>query len=255
MSGLLIGAKKGMPEDLQEDFRRVGIIHLVVLSGYNITIIAENIGRAVRLLPIPYFLSSVLSVLGIILFAILTGASATIVRASIMAILVLFARSTGRIYEVTYALFIAGFFMIVHNPKIVRFDASFQLSFLATLGLIYLPSLLEKHFHWITPRFQLRDFALATIATQDVGNGQVAVGTARIHKGDVPSRKLGRTIAEQRLAKFVANDCMPRSQEAFDKGFAFSISEEALVKLIKANPFIGRRNFDRVVIDRMRQDQ
>jgi len=166
MSGLLIGAKKGMPEDLQEDFRRVGIIHLVVLSGYNITIIAENIGRAVRLLPIPYFLSSVLSVLGIILFAILTGASATIVRASIMAILVLFARSTGRIYEVTYALFIAGFFMIVHNPKIVRFDASFQLSFLATLGLIYIAPKIEGYLQFLPKRFGFRGHASATISAQ-----------------------------------------------------------------------------------------
>ncbi|MEK7596404.1 MAG: ComEC/Rec2 family competence protein [Patescibacteria group bacterium] len=166
LGGLTIGARKSIPEDLQNDFRKTGVIHLVVLSGYNVTIIAENIGRALAFLPLPHFVGIILSVLAIFLFTIMTGASATIVRASIMAILVLLARSTGRVYEVTIALLVAGFAMIMHNPKILRFDSSFQLSFAATLGLIYLAPRLEKHLGFLPKSFGLRGYAAATASAQ-----------------------------------------------------------------------------------------
>ena len=166
LGGLTIGARKSIPADLQEDFRKAGVIHLVVLSGYNVTIIAENIGRALAFLPLPRFIGIASSVLAIIFFAVMTGASATIVRASIMAILVFLARFTGKVYEVTMALMAAGFLMVLQNPKILRFDSSFQLSFAATLGLIYLAPRLEKYFSFLPKSFGLRGQAAATASAQ-----------------------------------------------------------------------------------------
>jgi len=92
--------------------------------------------------------------------------TATVVRASFMALLVLLARATGRTYAITRALFIAGFFMILHNPKILVFDSSFQLSFTATIGLIYVAPKIEQYFKLVPTRWQLREFATATVATQ-----------------------------------------------------------------------------------------
>lgn len=164
LGGLVVGAKRSLGEKLLEDFRAVGIVHIVVLSGYNITIVAEALMRFFSFLP--RVASLWVGAGSIVLFAVMTGAGATIVRASIMALLVILARATGRTYEITRALFIAGFLMVLHNPKILVFDISFQLSFLATLGLLYLPPLLEKYFHFVPTRFQLREFALSTVATQ-----------------------------------------------------------------------------------------
>ena len=167
LGGLTFGAKRSMSKDLLEDFRKTGIIHIVVLSGYNITIVADAIMRVFSFLPTLLGIS--FGVLGIVAFAVMAGASATVVRASLMALLVLFARATGRIYEITIALFVAGFFMILYNPKIVRFDASFQLSFLATMALIYVAPILEQQ-KWvqkfITKKFQIREIVVATISTQ-----------------------------------------------------------------------------------------
>ncbi len=164
LGGLVVGAKQSLGKKLLDDFRSVGIIHIVVLSGYNVTIVAE------ALMSFFSFLPSMASILlgsgSIILFAVITGGGTTIVRASIMALLVILARATGRTSEITRALFVAGFIMILFNPKILIFDISFQLSFLATLGLILFPPLLEKYFHFVPTRFQLREFALATISTQ-----------------------------------------------------------------------------------------
>jgi len=164
LGGLLIGTKQSLGKDLQEEFRKAGIIHIVVLSGYNITIIAEFIMRIFFFLPQALGIS--FGSISIILFALMTGASATTIRASIMALLVILARSTGRTYQVTRALFLAGFFMILYNPKILVFDPSFQLSFSATLGLIYVSPIVARYLNFLPQKFQLREFAIATVTTQ-----------------------------------------------------------------------------------------
>ena len=164
MGGLTVGARQSMPKNLQEDFRRTGIIHIVVLSGYNVTLVADTIMRILSFLPRMFGIG--LGALGIVLFAFMTGATATVVRASLMAILVIVARATGRIYEITWALFLTGFFMVLHNPKILRFDTGFQLSFLATLSLIILAPHIERKLKIIPKKFKLREIISSTISTQ-----------------------------------------------------------------------------------------
>jgi len=164
LGGLVVGAKQSLGEKLLDDFRVTGIIHIVVLSGYNITIVAEAIMRSLSFLP--RIVGTSVGAASIILFALMVGGSATVVRASVMAILVLLARATGRTSEITYALFLAGFGMVLWNPKILIFDPSFQLSFLATLGLIYLAPAIENYFHFVPTKWQLREFGAATISTQ-----------------------------------------------------------------------------------------
>ena len=164
LAGLTVGAKQAMPKYLLEDFRSTGIIHIVVLSGYNVTIVANAIMAVLK--GLPFFIGISFGILGIILFALMTGASATVIRASIMAILVLLAKATGRTYQITIALLAAGFLMILHNPKILRFDSSFQLSFLATIALIYLSPIVEKKLAFIPKRYKFREIASATISTQ-----------------------------------------------------------------------------------------
>ncbi|MSU55087.1 MAG: ComEC family competence protein [Candidatus Taylorbacteria bacterium] len=164
LNGLIVGAKQSLGKKLLEDFRTVGVIHIVVLSGYNITIIAyfiewlfSRVRKNIRL---------ILATLGMVLFAIMVGASATVVRATIMALIVILSKATGRTYVVTRALLFAGLVMLIHNPKILVFDVSFQLSFLATLGLIYFSPLIEPRVKWVTERFGLRGVVVATVATQ-----------------------------------------------------------------------------------------
>ncbi len=162
--GLLVGGKQSLGADLEQEFRRAGIIHIVVLSGYNITIVADAAMRLFSFLPRALGMGA--GVFAIILFAVMTGASATIVRASIMALLVVLARATGRTYQITRALLIAGFLMLLQNPHILAFDPSFQLSFLSTIGLIYVAPLIEKRLGWMPTQFGLREAAVATFATQ-----------------------------------------------------------------------------------------
>src|SRR3989344_1899543 len=81
LSGLIVGAKQSLGKDLLDDFRTAGVIHIVVLSGYNIPIVAEAIMSFFGLvLPRVFALSS--GAPGIVLFAVMAGGSATVVRAS-----------------------------------------------------------------------------------------------------------------------------------------------------------------------------
>jgi competence protein ComEC len=163
-AGILIGSKQALGKDLLDDFRRAGLIHLVVLSGYNVTIIADAIRKVFSSLPI--FYSKFFSIFFILAFAILTGASATTIRASIMAIIAVLVFSSTRKYEVVRALWVAAFFMVLHNPKILTSDPGFQLSFVATLGLIHISPYISSKIKFITEKFQLREIISTTIATQ-----------------------------------------------------------------------------------------
>ncbi|MBI5134368.1 MAG: ComEC family competence protein [Candidatus Taylorbacteria bacterium] len=164
LGGLLLGEKDSLPKDVVEDFKDAGLVHILVLSGYNVTIVAESLMKAFSFLPRTFGRSA--GALSIVLFAVMTGASATTVRASVMALIVLLAKSASRRYDITRALITAAFFMVLHNPSILAFDMSFQLSFLATLGLIYVAPLALERLGFVTERFKLREVAAATVGTQ-----------------------------------------------------------------------------------------
>lgn len=146
-SGITIAGKGALPKKIQEEFQRTGTLQAVVLSGYNTTIIAEAFMAICSFLP--FFVASSIGALGIILFTIMAGGSATIVRGSIMALLVIFSKLIRRNYSVTRALLVAAFLMLTMNPMLLVFDPSFQLSFLATLGLITLSPIIDTRLQWI----------------------------------------------------------------------------------------------------------
>lgn len=105
------------------------------------------------------------SIIGIILFVLMTGTEATVVRAALMVLVVIAAKLFGRAYSAPRALLTAAFLMILHNPKILVFDPSFQLSFLATCGLIYLSPVFEKFLKRLSWASMRAVFA-TTLATQ-----------------------------------------------------------------------------------------
>jgi len=162
MLGLLIGVKKSLPQWLLDIFQITGITHIIAISGYNISILAriteKTLGRVGR----KYIFWGVLAL--VIAFVILTGAQASIVRAGIMGGLLVFSGFVGRKTQVTNALIFAGTIMIALNPLILKHDIGFQLSFLATLGLVYITPVFEKPFTKLPDI--IKDSLTATLAAQ-----------------------------------------------------------------------------------------
>ncbi|MBX4198184.1 ComEC family competence protein [Candidatus Parcubacteria bacterium] len=163
-SGLVVAGKKSLPKEIQDEFQRTGTLQVVVLSGYNVTIIAEMIMSLSRTLS--FRLQASFGILGIFLFAIMAGGSATIVRGGVMAVFVILAKTLRRRYSVSRALIITGFGMLLYNPMFLLYDPSFQLSFLATAGLIYVSPIVEKRLRLVPEKFGLRGIAASTIGAQ-----------------------------------------------------------------------------------------
>jgi len=163
--GLILGGKTALGEELEQKFIRTSTIHIVALSGFNVTIIGNWI-RKIFSIFLPRAASIGLSALALVVFAILVGGGATVVRATIMGLLAMLARATGRTYLAARALMLAGLVMVLFNPLVLAFDISFQLSFLATLGIIFMVPIFERKFQKIPKFLGLREILCTTLAAQ-----------------------------------------------------------------------------------------
>lgn len=164
LGGLLLGGKNVLPQDLQDLFRNAGVIHIIVLSGYNFMILISMFG--VLFTRVPLYAKTVLLLVVLVLFAIMVGGGATVIRSLLMACILLLARATKRSYDALRALLIAGVVMLAHNPKILLHDLSFELSFLASIGLLLVAPLVASWFRFLPERFGLQELAVSTTATQ-----------------------------------------------------------------------------------------
>ena len=170
-AGEIVGDKASLGKDLTDDFRRSGLIHIVILSGYSIAIIAGSIQRMLSVVPyLPRWARLTSGAAGILFFGIMIGGKATAVRACIMAIMSIAAKIMYRDYHALRALICTAYIMILQNPYIVVYDASFQVSFTATLGLILMGKHIEhvlKRFPRLFPeKFEIRALITSTLATQ-----------------------------------------------------------------------------------------
>jgi competence protein ComEC len=142
MAGLLTGSRRGIPEHLLEDFQSTGLTHIIAISGYNISIVISFITVALFFLPLRF--RFIPAVFAIVFFTFFVGASPSVVRAAIMGVLGLFALQSGRQKHSLIAILLAGAMMIAWNPKVLWYDAGFQLSFLAVLGISYIGPFFER---------------------------------------------------------------------------------------------------------------
>ncbi len=162
--GILLGERRALPEDLMNAFVVSGLVHVVVLSGYNISIVAEWVMCAFAFLPKAFALSG--GGVVIILFALMTGGSATAVRACIMALIAILGRYLERPNDALRALLGAVLLMVLWNPLSTLYDPSFILSVLATFGLITISPAIENKLKRVPEKFGLRSIAASTIAVQ-----------------------------------------------------------------------------------------
>src|SRR3989338_476798 len=165
VNGILLGSRQNIPEEVKEAFNKTGTTHILATSGYNIMIISW----AVLSLLVYFFKRRTafwLSVAIIILFTILTGASSSVVRASIMGLLLLFANGYGRLYDPKNSIILAGVAMIWSNPFALVFDIGFQLSFVAVIGLMYLYPRIDSKLKKLPKLGNLKEMFLMTLSAQ-----------------------------------------------------------------------------------------
>jgi competence protein ComEC len=165
INGILLGSRQNIPEDLKNNFAKTSTSHILAISGYNITIISEIL-LGIFVLFMVRRKAFWLSVVAIILFTILTGASASVIRAAIMGLLLLFANGYGRLYDAKISIVLAATLMILINPFVLVFDIGFQLSFLALIGIVYLYPILNMLTKKWPGLANLKETALMTLSAQ-----------------------------------------------------------------------------------------
>lgn len=175
LCGILLGIESGIPADLRRAYNVTGTAHIIAISGFNIAIIAGLLGRLfTRWLGARR--GSLAALLGIAVYTVLVGASASVVRAALMAGIATLGQRIGRQGDALAGLGAAALVMTAADPDTL-WDVGFQLSFAATLGLVLYAEPLKQAFvhavaRWIDETRALRvagpvaEYGLFTFAAQ-----------------------------------------------------------------------------------------
>jgi competence protein ComEC len=144
-AGILLGVRSAIAPEINEAFERAGLTHVVAISGWNIAIVAAVVGAAGRPLErragrVAGGLLVAATVAG---YVVLTGATPSVVRAALMAGAILVARLGGSPAHAASALGFAALLMLVAAPSVL-WDIGFQLSLLATAGLVWFGAPVER---------------------------------------------------------------------------------------------------------------
>ncbi|MFH1536218.1 MAG: ComEC/Rec2 family competence protein [Patescibacteria group bacterium] len=140
--GIVFGIKGEMPTDFLDNLRMSGVMHVIAASGMNVTMTGGFLFAVFSVL-LKRRMALLVSIFGLIFYAVLSGLQPSILRATIMGILVFSAQILGRQTLASYALILAGYIMLFISPLLL-FDIGFQLSFLSTLGILYLKPFFGK---------------------------------------------------------------------------------------------------------------
>jgi len=168
LEALVFGDETNISKDLKEKLNLSGTRHITAVSGMNITIIASLILSFVLSMGLWRKQAFYITLFLLILYILMVGASASAVRAGIMAFLFLLAQHLGRAASAGRAIVFSASLMLFQNPFLFFSDVGFQLSFLAILGIVYLQPIFSN---WLLkiPDFRffpLKSTLIATLSAQ-----------------------------------------------------------------------------------------
>lgn len=175
LAGILLGLERDLPAKLAHAFQDTGTAHIIAISGFNMTVLSALFLTLFRRL-LPHGWAALCAVAAITFYTLLVGANPAVVRAAVMGGLAVFGRLVGRSSAGLTPLAFSAAVMCLFNP-LLPWDASFQLSFTATLGLIVYAEPLQRGFEgWAARRLPplwvrrlsapVSEYVLFTLAAQ-----------------------------------------------------------------------------------------
>ena len=163
LAGMVVGYQGGIPQYIQDLFRTTGVLHVLVLSGYNITLLAGFLALLLR--SVSFRIRTGITIGAIVLLVLVSGAGIASVRAGIMGSIALSAGLLVRTYQPIRALCIAYVLFFFLSPGTLFADPGFHLSFLATLFMIAVMPRIERFFAFIpqTNHIDIRELTILAI--------------------------------------------------------------------------------------------
>lgn len=161
---MLFGGYQGIRPELLEAFTVTGIVHILSVSGSHITLMAGTANIVGRFLHMSPRATAALATGVILFYSLLAGAIPPVIRSALMGILTLLALTAGRERDAQHILGLVALGLLLYSP-LWLFDISFQLSFGATAGLLYLAPPLRDRLRKKLPIF-VADSLAVTIGAQ-----------------------------------------------------------------------------------------
>lgn len=161
LSGILYGEQQ-LSDEQRDVMRRAGLMHLVAVSGSNVTIVVTLVFTLALKAGLRRRVAFWTVTTALALFVGFVGFSSSVLRAAVMGWFVLVAYEVGRIPSTDRLLLVAAAVLTLLNPWSLVFDAGFALSFLATWGLLVWTPLFQEKFSWLPDRFGVRSSVATT---------------------------------------------------------------------------------------------
>jgi len=137
MDAMILGEKKNIPALINNSMMKTGTVHILVVSGFNVALVAFVVILFLKLVRIPRVIRFYIATPLIIIYCLMTGASTPVLRATVMAIVLMFAYLIKREADIYNTLAVALISILVINPRQL-FDIGFQLSFVSVISIVYL---------------------------------------------------------------------------------------------------------------------
>ena len=163
LEAMVLGEKSDIPPVIYDSMSKTGTVHILVVSGFNVGVVAFIIMLLLKILRVPRVLRYITTISCLVIYCFATGASSPVVRATVMAIFFLAGFLISREPDIGNSLSLAALFILLVNPREL-FSISFQLSFVALRTIIFL-----------YPR--LKVFSKA---------GDIKIRAFKVHRGRLP---------------------------------------------------------------------
>jgi competence protein ComEC len=149
LGAIILGDKRKISQEWKEKLNITGLRHITAISGLHITVLTTILMNFLIWLGFWRKQAFYLTIILIFLFILMIGFQPSAIRAAIMGGLFLLAQQLGRLNNSSRAIFFAATLMLFQNPLLLKLDLGFQLSFLATLGIVYLTPIFRDWLNFI----------------------------------------------------------------------------------------------------------
>ena len=157
LSAMVLGQRHGIPWLVNNSMVKSGTVHILVVSGFNVGIVAFMINLLLKLMRIGRKTRIILTAICLLIYCLVTGASNPVIRATVMGLIFLLAYLLKRDPDIYNSLASAALFILIINPRQL-FDIGFQLSFVSVWSIVYLYPKLKSLIHLESCRIKMLRF-------------------------------------------------------------------------------------------------
>ncbi len=163
---MMLAERKELSSDLNTQFSRAGLSHVMAISGMNMTLLVGALQAMALALSWRRSFTFGLVLIILSVYVVIIGFQASAVRAAVMAVILLLSQVVNRQYDPWYVLILIAALLTALNPLSLMYDIGWQLSFLAMAGLLFWQKIFEQWLHWLPENFGCRAIAATSLAAQ-----------------------------------------------------------------------------------------